>query len=96
MMAFISRHTPNKKQVELAKEKGFDLIHVGDADAFSVGPGFVHDKGAFEAVAVVHPAAALNLIPHFIVGVFENANRASEGQPPKFEAVALHIWHEME
>lgn len=96
MMAFISRHVPTERQIQLAKQKGFELVHIGDADAFAVGPGFVHAKGPFEAVAVVHPAAALRLIPHFMVGVFENANRSPEGQPPKFEAVSLHVWEEME
>lgn len=95
MMAFISRHTPTQQQIELAAKEGFELVHIGDADAFKVGPGFVHDKGPFEAVAVVHPAAALRLIPHFMVGVFENASRSPEGQPPKFEAVALHVWQKM-
>lgn len=91
-MAFISRHTPTHRQHVLAAEQGYELLHIGDCDAFSVDPGFVHEKGAFEAVAVVHPAAALRLAPHFSVGVFENANRAAEGQPPKFEAVALHVY----
>jgi hypothetical protein len=43
-------------------------------------------------VIVVHPALALRLIPGFMVGVFENANRSAPGEPPKFEAKALHIW----
>lgn len=92
-MAFISRHTPTHRQHELAAEQGYELLHVGDCDAFSVDPGFVHEKGQFEAVAVVHPAAALRLAPSFFVGVFENANRAPEEQPPRFEAVALHIFN---
>lgn len=92
MMAFISRHKPTGRQVELAREQGFELLHVGDADAFRVGPGFVHEAGPFEAVAVVHPAAALRLCGEFIVGVFENANRAKDGERPQFEAVALHVW----
>ena len=91
-MAFISRHVPTQRQYELAREQGFELLHIGDYDAFSVDSGFVHAAGPFEAVAVVHPAAALRLAPSFFVGVFENANRAPEGAPPKFEAVALHVY----
>lgn len=62
----------------------------------TVGPEFVHGAGAFEAVAVVHPAAALRLAPDFFVGVFQNANRAPVGQPPQFEAVALHVFNLMD
>lgn len=92
-MAFISRHKPTDAQVILAFEKGFQLVHVGDADAFTVSPGWVHDKGPFGAVAVVHPAAALRLCEVFEVGIFENANRAPEGEPVRFEAVALHMFN---
>lgn len=96
-LAFISRHAPTPEQVALAAEQGFALHHVGDADAFAVGNGFVHEAAArlditFEGVVVVHPAAALRLCSEFFVGVFENANRASEGAPPQFSAKALHIY----
>ena len=96
LMAFISRHEPTPRQIELAAEQGFELVHIGDHDAFTVGPEFVHGAGAFEAVAVVHPAAALRLAPDFFVGVFQNANRAPVGQPPQFEAVALHVFNLMD
>lgn len=43
-------------------------------------------------VIVVHAAAALRLLPHFDVGVFENTNRAPEGEKPSYEAGALHVW----
>ncbi len=95
--AFISRHQPTTDQVALAEEQGITLHHVGDADAFTVGNGFVHQKAAdmdvtFEGVVVVHPAAALRLCSEFLVGVFENANRAAPGQPPQFAAKALHVY----
>lgn len=67
-MAFISRHTPTDRQTELAAEQGYELVHVGDCDAFSVDPSFVHEKGPFEAVAVDHPAD-LRLAEYFLVGV---------------------------
>lgn len=96
-MAFISRHAPTAEQVALAADQGFNLIHVGDADAFTVGNSFVYAAAArldvrLEAVAVVHPAAALRLCLEFVVGVFENANRAAPGQPPQFVAKALHVF----
>lgn len=90
--AFISRHTPTDGQIALAREQGIELTHIGDADGFTVGPSFVDNAGAFEGVVVVHAAAALRLAPSFIVGVFENANRAPEGERPKFEAKALHLF----
>lgn len=95
--AFISRHQPTAEQIELAAEQDVILHHIGDADAFTVGNSFVHEAGGrldvtFEGVVVVHPATALRLCSEFLVGVFENANRAAPGQPPQFEAKALHIY----
>lgn len=90
--AFISRHEPTASQHTLAAEQGHTLTHVGDADAFTVGTSFVYDHGEFEGVVVVHPAAAMRLAPQFVVGVFENANRAPVGEPPKFEAVSFHVF----
>ena len=90
--AFISRHTPTDEQADLAQTQDVELVHVGDADAFSIGPDFVDAHGAFDGVAVVHPAAALRLAPSFLVGVFENGNRAAEGEKPQFFAKALHIY----
>ena len=90
--AFISRHAPTEGQHAMAQAMGHTLTHVGDTDAFKVGPGFVHDHGPFDGVAVVHPAAAMRLCREFAVGVFENANRAPIGSPPKFEAVRFHVY----
>lgn len=96
-LAFISRHTPAADQVALAKDQGFILYHVGDADAFTVTNGFVHEQAArldvtFEGVVVVHPAAALRLCSEFVVGVFENATRPTMNGKPQFVAKALHIF----
>jgi len=89
---FISRHEPTKVQIEMAQAQGIELEHHGDADAFIIGPSFVDSKGAYEGVVVVHPAAALRLAPHFLVGVFENATRPNEKGLPQFEAKELHIY----
>jgi len=91
--AFISRHAATQGQIELAKERGITLVPIGDKDAFTVVPGDIDAEGAFDGVIVVHPAAAMRLAPAFLVGVFENANRAPEGERPTFEAVALHIFN---
>lgn len=87
--AFISRHQPTTRQHELAAEQGITLHPVGDTDAFSIKTS---DYVDYDGVVVVHPAAALRLAPKFRVGIFENANRAPIGQPPQFEAVALHVF----
>lgn len=90
--AFISRHSPTEGQIALAAKEGIELIHVGDADAFTVSPAWVDEHGAFDGVVVVHPAAALRLATTYLVGVFENANRAPVGEKPQFEALALHLF----
>lgn len=87
--AFISRHEPTNEQHVIANAAGVDLVHIGDLDAFTVTPEQV---GAFEGVVVVHPAAALRLAPVYVVGVFENGNRAPVGEPPQFKPVALHLY----
>jgi hypothetical protein len=90
--AFITRHAATEDQVRLAEEQGITLTPIGDVDAFTVSPSFVYHAGPFEGVIVVHPAAAMRLCGEFIVGVFENANRAPEGEKPQFAAKALHIY----
>jgi hypothetical protein len=90
--AFISRHTPTSEQIGLAAAQGIELVAIGDLDAFTVEAEDVVASGEFDGVVVVHPAAALNLIRAFPVGIFENANRAPEGERPQFFAQALHVW----
>lgn len=92
--AFISRHTPTGGQLQLAAYYGITLVQIGDRDAFTVNVTDIidHDDGPFCGVVVVHPAAAMQLCGTFIVGVFENANRAPEGEKPSFEAVRLHLY----
>lgn len=89
--AMISRHEPTDGQLAMAEAQGIALTHVGDADAFSVSPSWAALKG-FDGVVVVHPAAAMRLCSSFVVGVFENANRAEVGERPKFEAVSFYLY----
>lgn len=90
--AFISRHAPAPSQIEMAKAQGIDLEHVGDADAFNVSCAFVYEKGDYEGVVVVHPAAAMKLCQDFLIGVFENATRPPVDGKPQFEAKELHVF----
>ena len=87
--AFISRHTPTQEQHDLAEGFGIRLEHVGDMDAFQLCCDDVAALGDFDGVVVVHPAAALKLSKKYNVGIFENANRAPEGERPQFYAMAL-------
>jgi hypothetical protein len=91
--AFVSRHVPTPRQYELAQEKGIELVPVGDLDGFT---GDFHALPSdLVGAVVVHAGAALRAMTALgMVGVFENANRAPEGQPPQFEAVALHLWRD--
>ena len=92
--AFISRHVPTTGQQTLAADQGITLVQIGDRDAFTVNVTDIidHNDGPFVGVVVVHPAAAMRLCDTFIIGVFENANRAPEGEKPSFEAVGLHVY----
>ncbi len=90
--AMISRHAPTHEQFELAESQGIELVSIGDFDAFTVSPSFVYEAGDFEGVIVVHPAAAMRLAGSFLIGVFENANRAALGEKPQFFAKSLTIY----
>lgn len=97
-MNFISRHVPNADQIQLAADRGFDLVHIGDVDAFdadAVSAAFSDHPGT--AFAVVNPALALNLASlawatDVTIGVFQNAARPVDGGKPTFKATALHVW----
>jgi hypothetical protein len=75
------------------KWDGPDRWTVGDETHAAYEKWAAEEK--VHGVIVVHPALALRLIPGLVVGVFENANRAAPGEPPKFEAKALHLWSDM-
>lgn len=91
-MAFLSRHEPTQEQTEVALEEGYELIWIGDADAFLVCVTDIKEKGEFDAVAVVHPAAAMGLCTRYKIGVFKNINRAELGEKPQFECDGLCVW----
>ena len=88
--AFVSRHNPTESQVKLASEKGIELVHVGDRDAFSFPAS--EFKGGYQGVVVVHPLAALTAFTAGLhVGVFNNVNRAPVGEKPQFETTDLVV-----
>ena len=92
--AFISRHTPTAEQVALAQELEIELVPVGDTDGFTVTPQWVVEQGKFDGVCVVHTAMALRLQFDYEVLLFENANRAAEGEKPQFQAVKAVLFGE--
>ena len=89
--AFISRHDLTPRQLELAASEDIDLVPVGDRDAFTCSlEEFMDD---FDGVIVVHPALAAKAQGQGLaLGVFENGNRAPEGEKPSFEALMLHLY----
>lgn len=93
-MAFISRHEPTPKQYELAEEKGFHLVHVGDMDAFNIMPWTLEAiTSKYEAFAVVNAALAIKLVPYAeYIGVFENGMRPDMDGKSTFFVKALHIY----
>ena len=90
--AVVSRHAPTSEQHQLANEQGIELDFVGDADAFHITSSLLKKNGEFDGVVVVHPAAAMRLCGEFLVGVFENANRAPLGEKPQFFARSFHVY----
>ena len=86
--AFASRHQPTQGQIDMAADKGIELIVVGDFDAFSVTPEDIEEFGEFDGVIVVHPAMAMNLYEFYQIGVFQR-DRETEN-PPKFTGLFLY------
>ena len=89
--AFISRHVPTPKQVQIAADKGITLVHVGDVDAFDMSPAKWPSLSGFSGAVVVHPLLALQLCGRFDIGIFNNVNRAPVGSPPQFDTTDLVI-----
>ncbi len=91
--AFISRHSPTKEQAGLAADLDIELIPVGDRDAFAFTIQDAEDLAKnYKGIICVHPLIAITaLLAETAVGVFENANRAPVGEPPKFEASRLFV-----
>ena len=90
--AFATRHNPTPEQVAAAAEKDIELVPIGDVDGFTVTLADIAKHGDFDGVVVVHAGAALQLVRDMDVGVFENVNRAPEGEKPQFVAGRLHVW----
>jgi hypothetical protein len=94
VMHFVSRHAPSAKQVKLAEMAGYRLVDAGDLDAFAEDmPAKLELMASYEecAIACVHPLIMAVACQLGKVGVFENANRAPEGEKPSFEAVSLRM-----
>lgn len=87
--AFISRHEPTQKQIEIARNHDIEIVWVGDRDAFKVEE---YEFREYHGCIVVHPAMALRLLnSHNTIGVFENSNRDG-----KFEPIELHLYAAVE
>lgn len=56
--AFVSRHVPTYAQIEVAKRKGVELVHVGDRDAWNTD-WLSFERDGYHGIIVVHPWSAL-------------------------------------
>lgn len=90
--AFISRHPATKEQTEICAKNGIEIEHVGDFDGFTVTVNQIDEHGRFDGVICAHVGMAMRLAPSFLIGTFENGNRAAIGEKPDFFAKNLHIW----
>lgn len=101
-LAFISRHAPTQEQIQLANSLGYEIVHVGDVDAFA--PGLlpvVNDKvKGFDAMAADHPNILLSqAFGHYgekglPCWVFEeNGSRPVEGGKQEFFCKGVVIWY---
>lgn len=101
-IAFVSRHAPTAEQYALAEKAGMELIHVGDCNAFSMEEVRKITKG-YEYIAVAHVASAMLLLAGdnysnniddrtHVICVFENENRAPEGEKPQFFTRRMHTY----
>lgn len=96
---FVTRHTATAEQAELAAKYGYEIESVGDLDAFGhkeeLSSLIERANECGGAIAVVHPALALRVragLWNGRVAIFENGNRAPEGEKPQFYAKELHFF----
>lgn len=93
LFAMISRHAPSQEQIEMAAAQNIEIDYIGDRDAFTVCLDDVQTGPVpYRGVIVVHPAMAMRLASHFMIGVFENANRAPIGEKPDFKPTRLEVY----
>lgn len=86
--AFVSRHVPTHSQMEIARNKGIELVHVGDRDAWNTD-WVQFEKDGYYGIIVVHPWSALRayIDTCMQVGVFNNVKR----ETGEFEATELFL-----
>jgi hypothetical protein len=89
-MAVITKQMIPLEQITIALEHGYEMVPVGDFNAFTITPRDIEAFGEFDAVCVDHAAMALNLIKHYEVCVFEHENIAPEGEPLTLKVKELH------
>jgi hypothetical protein len=93
---FISRHALSESQHTLLAKAGFVGEDMQDFDAFASEAELkqlvqiLHDADA-KMVITVHQLLALRLSSEFLVGTFNNVNRAKIGEKPDFETTQLVI-----
>jgi hypothetical protein len=97
-MLFVTRHEPTPEQCAIAADKGFELVHVGDVNAFDprllpILKGMLREHNA-EVVCCVHPMVAVVALDAGAkaIAIFENSNRAAPGEKPSFAPSALHVY----
>lgn len=94
-IAFISRHIATDEQHSLTRNAGFELIHVGDMDAFHcTDEQIIETLKNYNFASVVNVGLVLrirSLRPNIRFCVFENEQRSS-GSVFQFRAKAIH-WY---
>ena len=97
-MLFVTRHEPTPEQRAIAADKGFNLVHVGDVNAFdprleSLIREMMQEHNA-TTVCCVHPMVAVVALDAGAkaIAIFENAMRAKEGEKPTFVPSTLHVY----
>lgn len=98
----ISRHEPNADQIRLAAEQNYDIVHVGDMDAFdpnltekvraAVNRIEAETDSEVTAVCAVHPLIAFSALKLGTgIASFRNENRAPIGAKPDFLTTELVV-----
>ncbi|MEZ8733870.1 hypothetical protein [Vibrio sp. 10N.239.312.D08] len=93
LMAVMTSKVIPLDQIAIALEQDYEMIPIGELNAFSITPSDIEEIGEFDAVCVEHAAMALNLIKRYEVCVFEQENIAPEGEPLTLKAKELHTFN---
>ena len=75
----------SRREMELAREAGITLQHIGDIDTFYTTPSDIKRLGNFDGIVTRNPIMVVRMVSTFDIGIFQYDHDTGE-------AVDLHLY----